>query len=571
MFVESYGRVAVQDSSFSPRIDAVLERGTAQLRAAGFSSRSAFLTSPTFGGLSWLAHSTLQSGVTVDGQRRYDQLVKKQPRSRSPGRSSAPGGGRSASCRRTTARGRRARASTTTTRSTTAATSATAARTSACRRCPTSTRCWPCNAASSPSVTGRRCSPRSTSSRATRRGRASRGSSPGTTSATARSSTASRRRSPRRRRSSATPSGPAAAYGHSIEYSLRTHLLVRAALRRRQPRARRAGRPSARDARHRPGRPEPRRADLGHRPRPEGDGPDRRMELAGRHAAEPAGAGLAHGRVPRPLPHRVRPVASGREAGRPRGVRPGAAPRARVGVRARRVRRAGELHDRRRDPRRWRRRPASAPGSRCWTCAAASRGPGRFLTRELGCAYLGVDASASAVAIARERADGLPCRFAIAQVPPLPAGSFDVVLLLETMLAFEDKDALVREIAAALRPGGRFAFTLEEGAPLTTAERAAMPDADTVWLTPLDELARVPGAGRARRHVAGGPQPRAPRDGAGAGGRVRRGRREHRRADRPPRRWTTCSPPTGSGSSGWTRGGSGSSRWWRSGPSALTS
>ena len=46
-----------------------------------------------------------------------------------------------------------------------------------------------------------------------------------------------------------------AAYGHSIEYSLRTHLLVRAALRRRQPRARRAGRPSARDARHRPRTP----------------------------------------------------------------------------------------------------------------------------------------------------------------------------------------------------------------------------------------------------------------------------------------------------------------------------
>jgi hypothetical protein len=75
VFVESYGRVAVQGSSFSPRIDAVLHRGGAQLRAAGFSSRSAFLTSPTFGGLSWLAHSTLQSGVLVDGQRRYDQLV----------------------------------------------------------------------------------------------------------------------------------------------------------------------------------------------------------------------------------------------------------------------------------------------------------------------------------------------------------------------------------------------------------------------------------------------------------------------------------------------------------------
>jgi len=117
-------------------------------------------------------------------------------------------------------------------------------------------------------------------------------------------------------------------------------------------------------------------------------------------------------------------------------------------------------------------------------------GPGRLLTRELGCDYLGVDASASAVAVARERASDLPCRFATAHVPPLPAGPFDVVLVLETMLAFEDKDALLHELAAALGPGGRLAFTLEEGPPLTTDERAAMPDADTVWLTPLAELAR---------------------------------------------------------------------------------
>jgi SAM-dependent methyltransferase len=118
-------------------------------------------------------------------------------------------------------------------------------------------------------------------------------------------------------------------------------------------------------------------------------------------------------------------------------------------------------------------------------------GPGCFLTRELGCDYLGVDASASAVAVARRRAGDLPCRFATADVPPLPDGSFDVVLLLEAMLAFEDKEALVREIAAALRPGGRLAFTFEEGPPLTMAERAAMPDAHTVWLTPLEEMAAL--------------------------------------------------------------------------------
>jgi hypothetical protein len=76
LFVESYGRVAVQGSSFSPQVDTVLDRGTAQLRAAGFSARSAWLTSPTFGGISWLAHSTMQSGVWIDSQRRYNQLVQ---------------------------------------------------------------------------------------------------------------------------------------------------------------------------------------------------------------------------------------------------------------------------------------------------------------------------------------------------------------------------------------------------------------------------------------------------------------------------------------------------------------
>jgi hypothetical protein len=75
-FVESYGRVAIQDSAMSARVDAVLDAGTSRLRAAGFSAQSAFLTSPTFGGISWLAHSTLQSGLWISNQLRYDNLVK---------------------------------------------------------------------------------------------------------------------------------------------------------------------------------------------------------------------------------------------------------------------------------------------------------------------------------------------------------------------------------------------------------------------------------------------------------------------------------------------------------------
>ena len=118
-------------------------------------------------------------------------------------------------------------------------------------------------------------------------------------------------------------------------------------------------------------------------------------------------------------------------------------------------------------------------------------GPGRMITAESGCRYLGVDQSASALATARQLAGGLPCRFEQAHLPPLPEGRFEVVLLLETMLAFPDKEALVGEVARVLEPGGRFAFTVEEGRPLTQQERARMPGADTVWLIELAELTGV--------------------------------------------------------------------------------
>ncbi len=134
------------------------------------------------------------------------------------------------------------------------------------------------------------------------------------------------------------------------------------------------------------------------------------------------------------------------------------------------------------------RRAGIGPGASVLDLCCGVAGPGRFLTRQLGCAYLGVDLSASAIEIARERAGRLACRFEVARVPPIPPGPFDVVLLLETMLAFPDKQTLLRDISRALTPGGRFAFTVEEGPPLTEAEREKMPDADTVWLAPIGEL-----------------------------------------------------------------------------------
>ena len=73
-FVESYGRAAVQGDA-SSGVRALLDGSSRRLESSGYSARSAFLTSPTFGGVSWLAHATLQSGVWVDNQASYDRLL----------------------------------------------------------------------------------------------------------------------------------------------------------------------------------------------------------------------------------------------------------------------------------------------------------------------------------------------------------------------------------------------------------------------------------------------------------------------------------------------------------------
>lgn len=75
-FVESYGRVAVEPSPFADPIARTLDEGADNLARHGYSARSAFLSSPTFGGVSWLAHATLQSGVWVDSPRKYDRLLE---------------------------------------------------------------------------------------------------------------------------------------------------------------------------------------------------------------------------------------------------------------------------------------------------------------------------------------------------------------------------------------------------------------------------------------------------------------------------------------------------------------
>ncbi|UQA98144.1 sulfatase [Streptomyces halobius] len=74
-FIESYGRSAIEDPLVAPGVDAALADGTKRLRAAGYSARSGWLTSATYGGSSWLGHSTFMSGLWIDNQQRYRTLT----------------------------------------------------------------------------------------------------------------------------------------------------------------------------------------------------------------------------------------------------------------------------------------------------------------------------------------------------------------------------------------------------------------------------------------------------------------------------------------------------------------
>ncbi|MFF2845209.1 sulfatase [Streptomyces sp. NPDC058001] len=77
-FIESYGRTAVEDPAMASQVGAVLADGTSRLRAAEYASRSAFLTSPTAGGGSWLAHSTFLSGLWIKNEQRYRSVTSSE-------------------------------------------------------------------------------------------------------------------------------------------------------------------------------------------------------------------------------------------------------------------------------------------------------------------------------------------------------------------------------------------------------------------------------------------------------------------------------------------------------------
>jgi hypothetical protein len=71
IFVESYGRGALDTPLYAETIRATLAEAEDALAARGLAMRSGWLDAPTRGGQSWLSHATFATGLRVGDQTRY--------------------------------------------------------------------------------------------------------------------------------------------------------------------------------------------------------------------------------------------------------------------------------------------------------------------------------------------------------------------------------------------------------------------------------------------------------------------------------------------------------------------
>jgi hypothetical protein len=78
IFVESYGRSALELPRYAQTLLPTLEEFEQRLAERGLLAASAWLTSPTVGGQSWLAHGTLEGGLWLGDQAHYDLLVQSE-------------------------------------------------------------------------------------------------------------------------------------------------------------------------------------------------------------------------------------------------------------------------------------------------------------------------------------------------------------------------------------------------------------------------------------------------------------------------------------------------------------
>jgi hypothetical protein len=82
VFFESYGTVALDDRRYASTIAPALEDFATTVGAAGWHLRSGRIVSPTFGGGSWLAHGTIDSGLKLDSL--LTRLIVETPRKTLP-------------------------------------------------------------------------------------------------------------------------------------------------------------------------------------------------------------------------------------------------------------------------------------------------------------------------------------------------------------------------------------------------------------------------------------------------------------------------------------------------------
>src|SRR5215218_3634725 len=122
-----------------------------------------------------------------------------------------------------------------------------------------------------------------------------------------------------------------------------------------------------------------------------------------------------------------------------------------------------------------------APDSRVLDVACGAGGPALRLARGAGCALVGIDLSARAIATATALADeqgfGDRARFVChdaTQPLPFPDQAFDAVVCVDALVGLPDRPRIFAEWARVLKPGGRLIFTdpVLTG-PISNAELAA--------------------------------------------------------------------------------------------------
>jgi len=75
IYIESYGRTSFENPLYMDTHLTTLTKAQGPIRDAGFAIRSGWMTSPTEGGQSWLAHGTLATGLWTSDHGRYNAMI----------------------------------------------------------------------------------------------------------------------------------------------------------------------------------------------------------------------------------------------------------------------------------------------------------------------------------------------------------------------------------------------------------------------------------------------------------------------------------------------------------------